>query len=135
MLTACAVRVPSVKTPKPNYYGNIEQTMVINGFSKNPSPWVVYSDREKNTAFLKKEKNESPKEIKFLEPLLVLDHNKARGLVKVAEYNPDALLKKIPSKSVKSYGWISEDNLLLWSNALSDRTSGFTMKAAVVLKT
>ena len=132
VLTACAVRVPSVKTPKPGYYGNIEQTMVINGFPKNPAPWVVYSDREKNTAFLKKEKNESPKEIKFLEPLLVLDHNKAKGLVRVAEYNPDALLKKIPSKSVKSYGWISEDNLLLWSNALSERTSGFTMKAAVV---
>lgn len=132
ILTACAVRVPSVKTPKPNYYGNIEQTMVINGFPKEASPWVVYSDREKNTAFLKKEKNESPKEIKFLEPLMVLDYNQSRKLVKVGEYNPEALLKKIPSKSVKSYGWVSEDNLLLWSNALSDRTSGFTMKAAVV---
>ncbi|QDP84775.1 VWA domain-containing protein [Chryseobacterium sp. SNU WT5] len=131
ILTACAVRVPSVKTPKPEYYGNIEQTMVINGFPRNAAPWVVYSDREKNNVFLKKEKNESPKEIKFLEPLLVLDHNKSRKLVKVAEYNPDALLKKIPAKSVKSYGWISEDNLLLWSNALSERTSGFTMKAAV----
>lgn len=132
ILTACAVRVPSVKTPKPEYYGNIEQTMVINGFPKEASPWVVYSDREKNTAFLKKEKNESPKEIKFLEPLLVLDHNKSRRLLKVAEYNPEALLKKIPAKSLKSYGWVSEDNLLLWSNALSERTSGFTLKAAVV---
>jgi hypothetical protein len=33
---------------------------------------------------------------------------------------------------VKSYGWISEDNLLLWNSALRDRTSGFIMKAAIV---
>lgn len=132
IITACAVRVPSVKTPEPNYYGNIEQTLVINGYPKKASPWVVYSDREKNVAFLKKEKNESPKEIKFLEPLLVLGHDKSRKLVKVGEYNADALLKKLPGKSVKSYGWISEDNLLLWNNALTERTSGFTLKAAVV---
>lgn len=134
VISACAVRVPSVKTPEPNFYGNVEQTLVVNGFPKKASPWVVYSDREKNTAFLKKEKNESPKEIKFLEPLLVLDYNKSKKLIRVAEYNPDALLQKIPSKNLKSYGWISEDNLLLWSNALSERTSGFTLKAAVVPK-
>ena len=132
--TSCAVRVPSVKTPEPYFYGNVEQTFVVNGFPKNASPWVVYSDREKNTAFLKKEKNESPKEIKFLEPLLVLKHNKSKKLIKVAEYNPDALLQKIPNKNLKSYGWVSEDNLLLWSNALSERGSGFTLKAAVVPK-
>ena len=41
-------------------------------------------------------------------------------------------MKKLPGKSVKSYGWISEDNLLLWNSALRDRTSGFIMKAAIV---
>ncbi|MEH7889835.1 type VI secretion system protein TssR domain-containing protein [Elizabethkingia meningoseptica] len=131
-ITGCQVRVPSVKTPEPNYYGSIEQTMVINGFPKEASPWIAFSDRSKNRAFLKKDKNESPKEIKFLEPLMVLDHNKSDRLIKVAEYNPDALMKKIPGKSVKSYGWISEDNLLLWDNALRDRTTGFIMKAAIV---
>lgn len=77
----------------------------------------------KEYCFLKKEKNESPKEIKFLEPLMVVDYNKSSKLVKVAEYNADALMKKLPAKSVKSYGWISEDNLLLWNSALRDRTS------------
>ncbi|MDQ8749889.1 hypothetical protein ATE49_16280 [Elizabethkingia miricola] len=132
LVTGCQVRVPSVKTPAPDYYGGIEQNMVINGYPKDPLPWITFSDRSKNTAFLKKEKNESPKEIKFLEPLMVVDYNKSSKLVKVAEYNADALMKKLPGKSVKSYGWISEDNLLLWNSALRDRTSGFIMKAAIV---
>ena len=63
---------------------------------------------------------------------MVVDYNKSSKLVKVAEYNADALMKKLSAKSVKSYGWISEDNLLLWNSALRDRTSGFIMKAAIV---
>lgn len=132
MLAACAVRVPSVTTPAPDYYGNIEQTMVINGFPKKSAPWVVYSDRDKNTAFLKKDKNESPKEMTFMEPLLVLDHHRGKRLVKVAAYSPDALLQKTPARALKSYGWLPEDQLLLWTNALGERSSGFTLKAAVV---
>ena len=98
----------------------------------NPEPWVVISDREKNSVFMGKGDEKSPKELKFLEPLLVLKRNSQKGLVKVAEYHSDALLKKIPSKSLKTYGWIPEDQLLLWSNAIKSAQNGFAIKAAVV---
>lgn len=35
LVTGCQVRVPSVKTPAPDYYGGIEQNMVINGYPKD----------------------------------------------------------------------------------------------------
>ena len=70
------------KTPAPDYYGGIEQNMVINGYPKDPLPWITFSDRSKNTAFFEERKNESPKEIKFLEPLMVVDYNKSSKLVK-----------------------------------------------------
>lgn len=132
VLVGCQVRVPSVKTPDPDYYGTIEQNMAINGYPKKNSSWIAFSDRNKNMPFYKKEKNQSQKEIKYLEPLMVVDYSRNSKRVKVAEYNPDALMKKVSSKSLKTYGWIPEENLLLWNNALSDRVTGFIMKAAIV---
>lgn len=131
LTSSCSVRIPAVKTPSSKTYTTIDQTVVTDGYPKKAAPWIVYSDREGNTAFLKKEKNESPQEIKFLEPLLVIAHNKSKKLIKVGPYDADALLKKTPKKSLKSYGWVSENNLLTWSQALKERKTGFTMKAAV----
>lgn len=131
-ISSCSVKLPSKNTPKPENYGSINRIEVKDGFPVNSEPWVVISDRENNTVFMGKGNEKSPKELKFLEPLLVLKRNSHKGLVKVTEYHPDALLKKIPSKSLKTYGWIPEEQLLLWTNAVKNARNGFAIKAAVV---
>lgn len=130
-IIGCNVRIPSNSTPKPSPYGTIEQMKITDGFPLKKEPWVVFSDRNSNVVFMKKGDKKSPKEIKFLEPLLVVQHKDAKGLVKVAEYNPDALLQKVSSKSVKTYGWIPEDQLLLWTNSVKNSANGFTVKATL----
>lgn len=131
-LTGCSVRVPSVKTPKSSFYMTLDNVKLNDGYPAKKEPWVVISDRNNNTVFMDKGEEKSPKEIKFLEPLLVLKHKPQQNLVKVAEYHPDALLKKLPSNSVKTYGWIPADQLLLWRHALKNNKNGFNMKATLV---
>ncbi|MBF8458381.1 VWA domain-containing protein [Kaistella sp. G5-32] len=131
LIMGCNVRIPSNTTPKPTVYGMIDQIKITNGYPLKKEPWVVISDRNSNVVFMKKGDEKSPKEIKFLEPLLVVKHKDARGLVKVAAYNPDALLQKLPSKSVKTYGWIPEDQLLLWTNSVKNDANGFNIKATL----
>ncbi|MGV0925399.1 type VI secretion system protein TssR domain-containing protein [Empedobacter tilapiae] len=132
IITSCSVKLPAQKTPNQSIYGFIEETKVIDGYPKKNSPWVVISDRENNTVYVDKKDQKSPKEIKFLEPLLVLKYKKSSRLIKVAEYIPDALLKKTSKSAIKSYGWIPEDQLLLWTNALKNQDNGFTIKASLV---
>ncbi|WP_313376249.1 type VI secretion system protein TssR domain-containing protein [Chishuiella sp.] len=131
-IISCSVKLPAQKTPDQAYYGFIEDTKLINGYPKKNGPWVVFSDRENNTVYVDKNDQKSLKEIKFLEPLFVLNYKKSTGLVKVGEYVSDALMKKTPKNSIKSYGWIPEDQLLLWTNALKNQENGFTIKAALV---
>jgi hypothetical protein len=130
LLTACQVKLPSKRTPEPSQYGQIDNATVINGFPKKAVPWIAISDRSRNTAYLDKNDEKSYKEVKFLEPLMVLKHRD--GMVKVAEYIPDALMKKVSSKQVKTYGWIPESDLLLWSSSLKSEKTGFPVKFAVV---
>ena len=130
LLTACQVKLPSKRTPEPSHYGQVDNAPVVNGFPKKAVPWIAISDRSRNTAYLDKSDEKSYKEVKFLEPLMVLKHRD--GMVKVAEYIPDALMKKVSSKQVKTYGWIPESDLLLWSNALKGEKTGFPVKVAVV---
>lgn len=130
LLTGCQVKLPSKKTPEPQKYGQIDNASVINGFPKKSVPWIAISDRVRNTAYLDKSDEKSYKEVKFLEPLMVLKHRD--GMVKVAEYIPDALMKKVSSKSIKTYGWIPESELLLWSNSLKSEKTGYPVKVAVV---
>nr|WP_314494269.1 type VI secretion system protein TssR domain-containing protein [uncultured Chryseobacterium sp.] len=130
LLTGCQVKLPSRKTPEPKQYGQIDKTPVVDGFSKKSVPWIAISDRSRNTAYLDKSDEKSYKEVKFLEPLMVLKNRD--GMVKVAEYIPDALMKKVSSKSVKTYGWIPESDLLLWNSSLKSEKTGFPVKVAVV---
>ncbi|KAA0127834.1 VWA domain-containing protein [Chryseobacterium sp. SN22] len=130
LLVSCQVKLPSKKTPEPAHYGQVDNAPVINGFPKKSVPWIAISDRSRNTAYLDKNDEKSYKEVKFLEPLMVL---KSRdGMVKVAEYIPDALMKKVSSKQIKTYGWIPESDLLLWSNSLKSEKTGFPVRVAVV---
>lgn len=130
ILASCQVKLPAKKTPEPKQYGQIDTAPVIDGFSKKSVPWIAISDRSRNTAYLNKNDEKSYKEVKFLEPLMVLKHRD--GMVKVAEYIPDALMKKVSSKSVKTYGWIPESDLLLWSNSLKSEKTGYPVRVAVV---
>ncbi|KMQ69148.1 hypothetical protein ACM39_03280 [Chryseobacterium sp. FH2] len=130
LLTSCQVKLPSKKTPEPSQYGQIDNSSVINGYPKKSVPWIAISDRSRNTAYLDKSDEKSYKEVKFLEPLMVLKHRD--GMVKVAEYIPDALMKKVSSKQIKTYGWIPESDLLLWSNSLKNEKTGFPVRVAVV---
>ncbi|WP_294229818.1 type VI secretion system protein TssR domain-containing protein [uncultured Chryseobacterium sp.] len=130
LLVSCQVKLPSKKTPEPSHYGQVDNAPVINGFPKKAVPWIAISDRSRNTAYLDKNDEKSYKEVKFLEPLMVL---KSRdGMVKVAEYIPDALMKKVSSRQIKTYGWIPESDLLLWSNSLKSEKTGFPVRVAVV---
>ena len=131
ILIGCQVRIPSQQTPDSDFYGYVDQVRVNDGYPKNAEPWLVISDRANNTVFMDKREEKSPKEIKFLEPLLVVREKESKNLIKVAEYNPDALMKKIPSKSVKTYGWIPKDQLLLWTNSLKRSDNGFNVKAVI----
>lgn len=71
----------------------------MNGYPKKAVPWIVISDRSRNTAYLDKSDEKSYKEVKFLEPLMVLKNRD--GMVKVAEYIPDALMKKFPQNLLR----------------------------------
>lgn len=130
VLTGCQVKLPSKKTPEPSQYGQVDNSPVVNGFPKKSAPWIAISDRSRNTAYLDKSDEKSYKEVKFLEPLMVLKHKD--GMVKVAEYVPDALMKKISSKTIKTYGWIPESDLLLWTNSLKNEKSGFPVRVSVL---
>lgn len=130
LLTSCQVKLPSKKTPEPSQYGQINNASVVDGFPKKSVPWIAISDRSRNTAYLDKSDEKSYKEVKFLEPLMVLKHRD--GMVKVAEYIPDALMKKVSSKSIKTYGWIPESDLLLWNNSLKSEKTGYPVRVAVV---
>ncbi|HBV16075.1 type VI secretion system protein TssR domain-containing protein [Chryseobacterium carnipullorum] len=130
LITSCQVKLPSKRTPEPSQYGQIENAPVVNGYPKKAVPWIVISDRSRNTAYLDKSDEKSYKEVKFLEPLMVLKNRD--GMVKVAEYIPDALMKKVSSKSIKTYGWIPESDLLLWNNSLKSEKTGYPVRVAVV---
>jgi hypothetical protein len=130
LLTSCQVKLPSKKTPEPSQYGQVDNSPVVNGFPKKSVPWIAISDRSRNTAYLDKSDEKSYKEVKFLEPLMVLKNRD--GMVKVAEYVPDALMKKVSSKQIKTYGWIPESDLLLWSNSLKSEKTGFPVRVAVL---
>ncbi|MFN3022009.1 type VI secretion system protein TssR domain-containing protein [Chryseobacterium sp. TY3] len=132
LFVGCNVRIPSGTTPKPEFYGVIDQVEVTDGFPEKPEPWVVFSERDNNSVFMDKGDQQSPKQIKFLEPLLVVKEDRAKGLVKVAEYNPDALMKKLKPSTVKTYGWIPKEQLLLWRNSVKNKANGFNLKATLV---
>ena len=130
LLVSCQVKLPSKRTPEPSQYGQVDNSPVVNGFPKKAVPWIAISDRSRNTAYLDKNDEKSYKEVKFLEPLMVLKNRD--GMVKVAEYIPDALMKKVSSKQIKTYGWIPESDLLLWSHSLKNEKTGFPVRVAVL---
>ena len=124
------------RTPSPSLYGNIDNTPLVNGYPKQKQTWVVFSDRENNRVSPTKEEDITLvyKELRFLEPLIVL--KKRKGMFKVGEYTPTSLndgkltLKK---GKIKVKGWIPQERLLLWSKGLRNAETGFAAKAILTV--
>ena len=122
------------RTPSPSLYGNIDNTPLVNGYPKQT--WVVFSDRENNRVSPTKEEDITLvyKELRFLEPLIVL--KKRKGMFKVGEYTPTSLndgkltLKK---SKIKVKGWVPQERLLLWSKGLRSAETGFATKAILTV--
>ena len=95
--------------------------------------WYVYSDRDNNPTFEKPEDGASPrKKMKFMEPFFVIEETDY--FVHIAAYDPEAVdraTKKL-TKEVEDYGWAPKSKMLLWSHALVDSKSKFTVKALAV---
>lgn len=123
-------------TPKPKQYNTIDNKAYNNGLPKQRQPWVVYSDRVENSINI--DRKDIPylnyKQADFLQALVVL--RKRKGMYKVAEYTPELVnnntILKI-EKNLKVLGWVPEERLLLWSNAIKDAESGFTLKATIAV--
>ena len=124
------------RTPSPSLYGNIDNTLLVNGYPKQKQTWVVFSDRENNRVSPTKEEDITLvyKELRFLEPLIVL--KKRKGMFKVGEYTPTSLndgkltLKK---SKIKVKGWVPQERLLLWSKGLRSAETGFATKAILTV--
>lgn len=99
-----------------------------------PFIWIVYSDRENNSTFLKADGQTKLKTMKFGEAFFVIgDEGSYIHIVKFDNtpgiYNAaDYKLKK----DLEDYGWVSKDKMLLWNKCLVDETTKFSIKALCV---
>ena len=91
--------------------------------------WIVYSDRLNNKTYDKPGSTTVKKILGFLEEFLVIDETeKYIHIVKDPNVNVDGKL----SNSVKDYGWISKDKMLLWNHCLITRIGKIDKKAMVL---
>lgn len=100
------------------------------GFPEKKILWVAYSDRNNNATTISCE-NEMPlKKLGFMEPVFILKEKKR--FVKIAAYNTETDLaaksNRFDKKTIKVWGWIKKDRLLLWSVAMKDRTTNYFAK-------
>jgi hypothetical protein len=119
------------KSPSGTFYTSLNDFDMRDGYPRQKTWWVVYSDRDNNTTNVGR-KNEIPqKKLPFLEPMYITKIKD--DYVKVVRYMPDMDLSakrgRVDKRTLKSLGWIKKDKLLLWSNALKDINSGFFAKA------
>jgi len=98
------------------------------------NPWIVFSDRDNNPLYTDqtlKETNGSVASIgtKFFVTNEVFD---ALEVIEL-EYDPDSdLTYSETENTVKSRGWISKKNLILWSKPLISSKTRFELKAFLV---
>ena len=96
---------------------------------KSDRPWVVYSDRDRNVAYMEPTVGSaiSPKRLSFGEQVVVAKIENNMALVYT-----DPKLDKFPDipSNAKSIGWVPMEHLLLWSICPSD-DQGVLKKAFV----
>ncbi|MCL1942215.1 MAG: hypothetical protein FWF54_01505 [Candidatus Azobacteroides sp.] len=97
----------------------------------NKSPWVVYSDREKNASYNNPGGKVKAKEADFLDPFLVIG---TKGdYLKLIKYTPDILKNgKLDYKKAEYYGWMQKSKLLLNHQSVTDIAGGRKDKMMVI---
>lgn len=97
------------------------------------APWVVFSDQLDNFSYRKPTGKNVYKELKFMEPYLVI---KEKGdWLKVVKYCPDIIKdgKLVNRKQAQYYGWINKSDLLLTQSSITDLATGLKNKMVTVL--
>ncbi len=97
-------------------------------------PWIVYSDRNKNTTFYNPGGKVPLKEASYMEAFLVI--GKKGEYLQLIKYKPDIIEngRLRNRKQAEYYGWMHRDNLLLTSNAVTDIATGNAIKMMTTLK-
>lgn len=96
----------------------------------NKEPWIVFSDREKNQAFINPGGKVKAKDVDFLDAFLVT--GKKGEFLKLVKYAPDILKNgKLQYKQAEYYGWIDKSKLLLNRQSYTDISTGKKHKAIV----
>ena len=96
-------------------------------------PWIVFSDRPDNFSYRKPTGKNEYKELKFMEPYLVI---KEKGdWLKVIRYSPDIVKdgKLQNRKQAQYYGWINKSDLLLTQSSVTDLATGLKNKLITVV--
>ncbi len=102
--------------------------------SASRSLWVVYSDRDNNDTYMEPKEGAAKKTaISFKQMFYVTDETDE--WIRICEYDEYACdkTKKIFTKDLKDYGWVSKKNMLLWRHALIG-DKGYTKKCMAINK-
>lgn len=136
LFAGCAVlpfgkKARILKSPAPASYARQDSMELADGNAPQRDWWICFSDRVNNSTQVSAENDMPQKKLAFLEPLFVIKQK--ADFVKVASYIPTLNLKeskgRADKKTLKIYGWIRKEKLLLWSSALKDMHTFFMAKA------
>lgn len=103
------------------------------GEGHQSTPWVVFSDRVDNYTYTSPGGTLVYKKTAYMQPFYVSEVK--NGFLKLVQYDPGLLngLRIRDRKRAVSYGWISQDRMLLWRKALMDPRTLFPLKAVVMI--
>lgn len=103
------------------------------GKGHNATPWVVFSDRVDNYTYTSPGGTLVYKKTAYMQPFYVAEVKD--GYLRLVQYDAGLLsgLRIKDRKRAVSYGWISQDRMLLWRKALMDPQTLFPLKAIVVI--
>lgn len=101
---------------------------------KHNTPWIVYSDRSDNAAFIKRGGQIQSEQIAFGDPFLVI---KRKGeYLKLIKYKAENTKENRLSERKKAeyIGWVHQSNLLLSPASITDIRSGKKSKMLVAIR-
>lgn len=103
------------------------------GSGRTTAPWIVFSDRVDNYTYTSAGGTLVYKKTAYMQPFFVSDVK--GGYLKLLQYDPGLLNgRRIKDRSrAVSYGWISQDRVLLWRKALVDPQTLFPERAIGVI--
>ncbi|WP_158961964.1 type VI secretion system protein TssR domain-containing protein [Myroides fluvii] len=134
ILSGCTTKKIGVrKTPAACVVGTHQEHALLSGYSEEPKPWIVYGTKDHVALYATARSKSTDKHVAFFTPLILLKQKGNR--YKVAQYEGGSIVKnKIEKKKIKEKGWVQRDDLLLWTDALRDATTGFRLKGVVALQ-